>query len=349
MPSLITALLYNFRWDVNPEIFTIPEISLPFTFNLMGSVIGFFGYLLASGQIEERVEKLSKKSEVIPIWMRYRLFWMLPTALIVGNFLGFAFGAEPATSIGPIAPRWYGLLFALAFVFGFLIGKKEFQDSGRSVEEMEGILMRILVATVIGARLGHVLFYDPVYYFANPLEILMVQKGGLASHGAALAIIGTIWWITRSKKDMSFYWLADRVALPATLGGAFIRSGNFFNSEIVGKPTDSAFGVIFTRLGEVPLHPSQLYEAIAYFAIFGILWFIYQRAGGKPKEGLILSLYLILVFSARFLIEFSKSRQAEFALDWSLSMGQWLSIPIVLAGVWVWLQIRISQPTESSN
>jgi prolipoprotein diacylglyceryl transferase len=161
----------------------------------------------------------------------------------------------------------------------------------------------------------------------------MVWKGGLASHGAALAIIGTIWYVSRNKKDMSFYWLADRVALPATLGGAFIRTGNFFNSEIVGKPTDVAWGVVFEKLGEDARHPSQLYEALSYYLIFALLWFIYQRNGGKPKEGMIMGLYLMLVFGARFIIEFTKSRQADFALDWSLSMGQWLSIPVVIAGV----------------
>lgn len=329
------SLLLSFRWNADPALFKIPEIALPFSFSLLGSLVGFFGFLYASGQFDERIQALKSAKKEVPTWLRLKGFWLLPAALVLGNVLALAFGASPSNTLGPIEPRWYGLLFALAFVFGFLIGKKEFTDAGRSVEEMEGILMFILAATVIGARLGHVLFYEPVYYLANPVEILMIQKGGLASHGAALAIIGTLWWITRRKADMSFLWLADRVALPATLGGAFIRLGNFMNSEIVGKPTESAFGVVFERLGPEALHPSQLYESLSYFAIFGLLWTVYLRAKGQPKEGLVLGLYLSLVFFARFMIEFTKSRQAEFALDWSLSMGQWLSIPVVLAGLFV--------------
>lgn len=329
------TFLFQFRWNVDPIVFSIPAFDIPFPVNVPGLLVGLFAYFIINTALDEKGLKLNKQKKAVPAYIVFKTWYLLALCLVVGTFLGFAFGASALAQFGPIEPRWYGLLFALAFVFGFQIGKKEFNDAGRSVEELERILMFILVATVIGARLGHVLFYEPGYYFANPLEIPMIWKGGLASHGAAMAIIGTIWWITRSSKDMSFLWLADRVALPATLGGAFIRTGNFFNSEIVGEPTNSAFGVIFERIGPNPLHPSQLYEAFSYYLIFIFLWVVYTRAQGKPKEGLILGYYLSLVFGARFFIEFTKSAQADFALDWSLSVGQLLSIPVVLAGFWV--------------
>lgn len=329
------VLLAAFNWDIDPIVFSIPAFQIPIPVNLPGLLVGLFAYFIINANLEEKGAKLLKQKKAIPAYITYRFWYLLAVCLVVGTFLGFAFGASELEQFGPIEPRYYGLLFALAFVFGFIIGKKEFTDAGRSVEELESILMFILGATVIGARLGHVFFYEPGYYLSNPLEIPMIWKGGLASHGAALAIIGTIWWLTSKRKDMSFLWLADRVALPATLGGAFIRLGNFFNSEIVGKPTDSAFGVVFERLGPIALHPSQLYEAICYFLVFTFLWFLYKKADGKPKEGLILGFYLSLVFGARFFIEFTKSAQAEFAIDWSLSVGQLLSIPVVLAGLWV--------------
>jgi prolipoprotein diacylglyceryl transferase len=337
---LILAIIFQFRWDVDPAVFTIPAFDIPFPVNIPGLLIGVFAYFILNSNFEERAVKLKKQKKLIPAFITYKTWYLLAVCLVIGVFLGFAFGSPALEQFGPIQPRWYGLLFALAFVFGFQIGKKEFNDAGRSIEELEGILMYILLATVLGARLGHVLFYEPGYYFTHPLEIPMIWKGGLASHGAAIAIIGTIWWITKSRKDMTFLWLADRVALPATLGGAFIRTGNFFNSEIVGKPTDSAFGVIFEQIGPNALHPSQLYEAASYFVIFAFLWFVYSRANGKPKEGLILGYYLSLVFGARFMIEFTKSAQADFAIDWSLSVGQLLSIPVVLAGIWVLLKAR---------
>jgi|AntAceMinimDraft_1070359.scaffolds.fasta_scaffold02217_3 prolipoprotein diacylglyceryl transferase len=324
-----------FHWNIDPIVFSIPEFAIPVPVNIPGLLIGLFAYFILNANFDEKGLKLNNQKKAVPAYIIYKSWYLLALCLVLGTFLGFAFGASALAQFGPIEPRYYGLLFALAFVFGFIIGKKEFTDAGRSEEELEGILMYILGATVIGARLGHVFFYEPGYYLSNPLEIPMIWKGGLASHGAALAIIGTIWWITKSRKDMSFLWLADRVALPATLGGAFIRSGNFFNSEIVGMPTDSAFGVVFERLGPEALHPSQLYEALSYFVIFAFLWFIYSRANGKPKEGLILGFYLCLVFGARFFIEFTKSAQADFAMDWALSVGQLLSIPVVLAGLWV--------------
>lgn len=326
----------QFKWNADPAIFTIPEITLPFSYTIPGLILGFIAFVLVNGKLIEKREKAFKRKEEVPFWIQYSGWWVFPVAILLANILSLAFGFEAQETLGPISPRWYGFLFAMAFVFGFLIGKKEFLDSGRTVEEMEQILMFILIATVIGARLGHVFFYEPSYYLRNPSEILMIWKGGLASHGAALAIIGTIWWISKQKKDMSFFWLADRVALPATLGGAFIRTGNFFNSEIVGKQTDVAWAVVFEQLGPEARHPSQLYEALCYYLIFALLWWIYRNNKGKPKEGLIMGLYLMLVFGARFIIEFTKSRQADFALDWALSMGQWLSIPVVLAGFMIW-------------
>jgi len=243
--------------------------------------------------------------------------------------------------IGFIAIRWYSLLFMLSFVAGIYLFNYFFKLEKKPLADIDHLLMYMLFSTVIGARLGHCLFYDPVYYLSNPLKILMVWEGGLASHGAAIAIPIGAWLYSSKREAQPFLWLIDRVTIGVAISGAFIRLGNFFNSEIIGAPSDVPWAVIFDRLGDnTPRHPSQLYESLAYLIVFIILFLLYKSKQGKTKNGSLLGLFLILVFGFRFFVEFVKENQSAFEQGMSLNMGQWLSIPAVLIGIGLLLWSR---------
>ena len=185
----------------------------------------------------------------------------------------------------------------------------------------------------MGARLGHCFFYDPMFYLANPLKIFAVWEGGLASHGGGLGAIIALWFGTRKYK-MEFLWLIDRLIVPTALFGFLVRMGNFMNSEIIGVPTDVSWAIVFSRVDELPRHPAQLYEAFSYLAIFILLFSIYKLSKAKVKVGLMFGLFLTLVFSARFLIEFVKIKQADYDTSFlMMSTGQALSIPFLLVGI----------------
>ena len=235
--------------------------------------------------------------------------------------------------IGNFAVRWYGLLFASGFFFGYLIFMRFFKKEGLSVELLDKLTIYMAIGTVIGARLGHCLFYEPDYYLKNPVEILKIWRGGLASHGAAVGILVALWLFVRKYKK-PFIWIVDRIVVVVALAGALIRLGNLMNSEIYGIETSLPWGFVFIRnLETVPKHPTQIYEALTYFVIFGLLLAIYIRSDAKPRPGILFSLFLILVFGMRFLIEFIKEDQVDFEAGMALNMGQWLSIPLVLLGI----------------
>jgi len=236
--------------------------------------------------------------------------------------------------IGILAPRWYGFLFALGFVFGYIILMKVFRKERIPLKVLDQLATYMIIATIIGARLGHVLFYEPMEYFRNPVEILMVWKGGLASHGAAIAIIlALLYFSKRNKKP--FIWVFDRIAIVVALAGAFIRTGNLMNSEIYGIETGLPWGFIFvnTDPSMLPKHPTQIYEALAYLGTFIFLWVVYLKRNGSPRPGFLFAMFMILVFSFRFIIEFIKEPQVQFEVGMTLNMGQWLSIPFILIGV----------------
>lgn len=235
--------------------------------------------------------------------------------------------------IGPLAVRWYGLLFASSFLFGYFIMNKIFRNENLGEAVLDRLTIYMALGTIIGARLGHCLFYEPSYYLKNPLEILMVWHGGLASHGAAIGILLAIWlFVRKEKKD--YLWALDRIAIVVALAGFFIRMGNLMNSEIYGVETTVPWGFVFLRNHEVaPKHPTQIYEAMAYLAIFILLYRIYWSKKGEHVQGLLISLLCILVFSARFFIEFLKEDQVAFEAGMKLNMGQLLSIPFVLLGL----------------
>lgn len=234
--------------------------------------------------------------------------------------------------LGPLAVRWYGVLFASGFLFGYLIMRKFFKNEGIGDEVLDRLTIYMALGTIVGARLGHCLFYEPAYYLSNPLEILYIWRGGLASHGAAVGIPLALWLFVRKEKK-PYIWILDRVAVVVALAGVLIRLGNLMNSEIYGVETIVDWGFVFLRNGEnAPKHPTQIYEAIAYLAIFLILYRIYWHKKGKFIPGVPFSLFMILVFTARFFIEFVKEDQVAFESAMKLNMGQLLSIPLVLLG-----------------
>lgn len=238
------------------------------------------------------------------------------------------------TSIGPITLRWYGLLFALAFVFGFIILTRVYKLEKKPQTDLEQLSIYVILGTVIGARLGHCLFYDPVYYLSNPFEMIKVWEGGLASHGAAIGILTALYLFAKKKKDQGMLWTLDRLVIVVALGGALIRLGNLFNSEIIGMQTDVPWAFIFTSVDDIPRHPAQLYESIAYFISFGILYFIYIKKRETLKTGFLFGMFLIFIFGFRFFVEFIKEDQSAFEAGLLLNMGQILSIPFVIAGLY---------------
>lgn len=238
-------------------------------------------------------------------------------------------------SIGEFAIRWYGLLFASGFVFGYFIIGNIFKREKIDPKLLDTVTTYMVVGTVVGARLGHCLFYEPAYYFSNPISILKVWEGGLASHGAAIGILIALWMFSRKAKK-SYIWTLDRIVIVVALAGFFIRMGNLMNSEIYGVETTLPWGFIFVRWHEtVPKHPTQIYEGLSYLLIFVVLYFRYQRKGPGIKPGFIFGFFLTTLFSMRFIIEFIKESQVDFENTMTLNMGQILSIPFILAGIYL--------------
>lgn len=238
--------------------------------------------------------------------------------------------------LGSLQVRWYGLFFAMAFLFGYLILEKQvFKREGLKVELLDKLATYVIIGTVIGARLGHVLFYEPGYYLANPAKILAIWQGGLASHGAAIGILLAIWLYTR-KTGKSYWWVLDRLVIVVALGGFFIRMGNLMNSEIYGHLTNLPWGFIFVRDGQSdPRHPTQIYEALSYLILFIALLLYYRKNYTTMKQGTIFGIFLIVLFGVRFLIEFLKEPQVTFESNMVLNMGQWLSLPFILFGIYL--------------
>lgn len=249
-----------------------------------------------------------------------------------------------ALSLGPVTFGWYGLLFTGGFIIGYFIMQHFFKVKGYNTQDLDKLLLMLFLGTVIGARLGHCLFYAPDYYLANPLQILMIWKGGLASHGGTLGVLIVLWLFCR-KSRYSFIELADMLSVPTALVCTMIRIGNFFNSEILGIPTNSDYGVVFARLGEnFPRHPAQLYEAACYFVFFIALALLYHFYKKRP-QGFIFGLFITLVFTSRFFIENIKVEQADYSTDSILTVGQYLSMPFIAAGLLMilWAYIKNSK------
>lgn len=256
------------------------------------------------------------------------------------EFLSIVWDVKPHIfEIGTFQLRYYGLLFASAFIAGNYLMGKMFKNDKVPDAWLDKILVYVLIGTVLGARLGHVFFYDWDYYSQNLGEILMVWKGGLASHGAAIGIIISLWLFSRNVSHKSILWALDRVVIVVALSGLLIRLGNFMNSEIIGTPSDMPWAIIFMQVDSIPRHPVQLYEAFTNLFIFIFLNRLYWKNNAGDKLGYLFGLFLVLLFSARFVLEFFKYSQGGFEsnLGEVLSTGQWLSIPFVLAGFYfIW-------------
>lgn len=261
--------------------------------------------------------------------------------------LKFLWAPDPiAISLGSFNIYYYSLMFVVAFASGLYLMKYMYKKEGVSLEYLDPLLLYMVVGTLLGARLGEVFFYNWGYFQNNLLEIILPIKitedgwkfvgfRGLASHGAVVGILSALYLYTKKYKYTSMIWLLDRVAITVALGGIFIRIGNFFNSEIVGKYTGSNFGVVFKNNGEVlPRHPVQLYESLGYLMVFIILFLIYKNPQKRNQKGFLIGAFFSLLFSVRFFAEFVKESQGGFGDTIGyLSTGQWLSIPLIIIGL----------------
>jgi phosphatidylglycerol---prolipoprotein diacylglyceryl transferase len=360
----------------------------------------------------------------------------LPQIIFMPTFNFIVWEASPEIfSIGSLAIRWYGLLFACGFLLGQQVMIRIFKLEGRSEKHVETLTLYMVIATIIGARLGHCLFYEPSHYLSHPLDILKIWEGGLASHGATLGILIAMYIYSRKQTDQSYLYILDRMAIIVVLAGCLIRIGNLMNSEIVGKPTDSAMGFVFVRSAEdrilenfssaiknvkinkngkdssinnmplagldltmefkdknipaesvtnfiqnnlretlngyteiqenivvpagyitqnitanngtpkatikiygIPRHPAQLYEAISCLFLFLLLIYIYSKKKGATPEGRIFGTFMMILFTLRFLYEFIKAPQVDFENNMTLNMGQILSIPLIIVGIFILLR-----------
>ncbi len=297
----------------------------------------------------------------------------------MAHALNIVWNPSEGIDLGFFVIRFYSLMFVIAFGLGWYIMKNIFERENESVDKLDTLFIWTVLATLIGARLGHVLFYDWEYYRNHLLEIFLPFRfspnfeftgfQGLASHGAAISIIITMYYYSKTILKRPQMWILDRIVVPVSSGAIFVRLGNFFNSEIVGKETDSAFGIKFIRdyftpndavnatkianpkeaynaiatspqfgdlLQQVPVkHPAQLYEAVSYVFVFALLFFLYWKTNAREKSGYLFGLFLVLLWTVRFIVEYVKESQGGFESALGLfSTGQWLSIPFILVGLY---------------
>lgn len=302
------------------------------------------------------------------------------------QYLAMIWNPSGGIDLGFINLRFYSLMFVIAFGLGWYIMKAIYEREGESLEKLDKLFLYTVLATLVGARLGHVFFYDWDYFQNHLAEILLPIKetsegwkftgfAGLASHGAAISIIIVMWYYSKKIIQKPITWILDRIVIPVSLGAIFVRLGNFFNSEIIGKPTsESSFLAIkfirgednlnsyaVTKLTQIPdvnkayeaietnpqfietlnaipfRYPAQLYEAIGYVFVFAILFYLYWKTEARNKQGFLFGVFLVLLWTVRFLVEYVKESQGGFEenpIFSALSTGQWLSIPFIIAGIY---------------
>lgn len=257
------------------------------------------------------------------------------------NLLAINWNPDPVLiHLGSLELRWYSLLFMSGFIIGWYIFKWFSKREKMDLSYLDSLLVTLIIATLVGARLGHCLFYQPDYYLGSWkgfLEIFMPWKGGLASHGGAIALLVAMWWYAKrygQKYGFDFLWMMDRLCITVAFAGCMIRLGNLMNSEIYGDVTNLPWGFVFERNGEtLAKHPTQIYEALSYLLLgLGLVW-TYKHKLDKVYRGFFFGTFLIGCFGMRFLIEFIKEPQVGFEETMVLNMGQLLSIPFVVAGV----------------
>src|SRR5919106_2105892 len=256
--------------------------------------------------------------------------------MVPSKMYPLVWGIDPEIfSLGPFQPRWYGLFFALGFFLGYEITAQFYRREERNLKNLSDLFLYLLLGTMIGARLGHVFFYQPGYYLAHPWEIPMIWQGGLASHGGFAGVMISVYLYLKKYRDMTFIELADRLAIPSLLAATLIRIGNFFNSEILGTPSNLPWAIVFARIDNIARHPAMLYEAVAYFLVFCALYVAYWKTTIIQFPGRVFGATLATCFLARFMIEFVKENQMPFENSLLLNMGQLLSIPFIIAGLWL--------------
>jgi prolipoprotein diacylglyceryl transferase len=285
-------------------------------------------------------------------FVRYKI-----STIMMGNVLEMLQPAYITWDVGPeifragvFSLRWYGLMFACAFVSGYYIMRRMFARENVSQKKLDHMVWYMVIGTFIGARLGHCLFYEPDYFLPRPLEIFFpvardaqdalyfAGYQGLASHGAAIGILAALLLFSR-RESLPYLWVLDRIAVVVALSGFFIRSGNLMNSEIYGMETALPWGFIFVQTGEtVPRHPTQIYEALSYLAVFVLLCRLYVRTSAPQQPGKLFGAFLVLLFSIRFLLECIKENQVAFENGMALNMGQILSIPFIATGFFLLLR-----------
>ena len=263
-----------------------------------------------------------------------------------------------ALDLGFFAIRWYSLFWAIGLVSVYLLMHRLYKQQKISEEKFEPMFMYCFLGILIGARLGHCLFYEPSYYLSHPVEMLLPfrdvpGKGwtftgyeGLASHGGTLGLMIAL-WLYAKRVGLKFMHVLDNVAIVTPICACAIRLGNLMNSEIIGRPTDVPWAFIFERVDMLPRHPGQLYEAICYAIFFGIHWFFYRRYPQKVGSGFFFGLCLFLIFTSRIFIEYTKENQEAFEEGMLLNMGQLLSIPFVVLGLYC--MFRSSRAAEKTN
>lgn len=296
----------------------------------------------------------------------------------MNNALYMVWNPSEGIDLGFITLRFYSLMFVVAFGLGWYVMKGIYNREEQSIEKLDNLFLYTVIATLLGARLGHVFFYDWNYFKNHLLEILLPMRetadgweftgfSGLASHGAAIAIIVVMYFYSKKVVQKPLLWILDRIVIPVASGAIFVRLGNFFNSEIVGEETTSSLGIKFIRdkfnareafektgiadandaykaietnpqfsevLAEVtPKHPAQLYEAFGYIFVFAILFYMYWKTDARNKQGLLFGTFLALLWTVRFIVEYVKESQGGFGDETLFSTGQWLSIPFMIAGL----------------
>lgn len=262
---------------------------------------------------------------------------------------------DPTIFTGLELLRWYGFCWAIGMMLAYQVMLRIYKLEGHPQLDLDNLTIYVVLGVIIGARLGHILFYDPIYYLNNPIEILPIRVkptfeftgfAGLASHGGVLgALSGLYLYSKKYKKD--FLWALDRLTIAGSLLGGFIRIGNLMNSEIIGIPAQVPWAFLFTRVDQVPRHPTQLYEALFYLAISSILFLLWKLEKTKNHKGFLFGLGLSFIFTQRFMLEFLKENQKTFEENWLLNMGQTLSLPLIIIGIsiMVWsFQKSTSQP-----
>ena len=243
--------------------------------------------------------------------------------------------------LGPITLRWYGLFFMLPFVLGTFVLTHIYRSERTSPQWVDVITIYVLIGTIVGARLGHMLFYDFEALMADPIVVFKIWQGGLASHGATIGILLACWLFARNNK-FDYLWVLDRIVIVVALGGACIRTGNLMNSEIVGKPTSVPWAFIFPRDVEhliqgvaVPRHPTQIYEALFCIFLLVLLYTMWNRTKERTPRGQLFGIFVVLLFTQRFLGEYLKENQVAFENGHLFNQGQLLSIPMIVIGIWV--------------